>query len=103
MSVAHDLLNMARDFGYTLTVNGDMLKVRPVPPPDLLEELRAHKAELLALLTDPANDTHHDTVTDLQSAFLRRGVERGGRAQRLAHPQNLVFSGGRVCGLPGLL
>ena len=56
MSAAHDLLNQARNSGYTLTANGDRLKVRPVPPSDLLESIKAHKAELLALLHESAND-----------------------------------------------
>ena len=58
--------------GYTLTMNGDKLKVKPVPPTGLLEELRAHKAELLTLLSStPANDANH-TVTDRQRTFLKR-------------------------------
>jgi len=56
MSAAHDLLNLARNSGYTLTANGDRLKVRPVPPSDLLEAIKTYKAELLTLLSAPAND-----------------------------------------------
>lgn len=46
------LLNEARHYGATLKVNGERLRVEaPAPLPDaLLSELRAHKAELLALL-----------------------------------------------------
>lgn len=72
MNTAQNLLAMAKSCGYTLTMNGDKLKVKPVPPTGLLEELRAHKAELLALLSStPANDTDH-TVTDRQRTFLKR-------------------------------
>lgn len=72
MNTAQNLLAMAKNCGYTLTMNGDKLKVKPVPPSGLLEELRAHKAELLTLLSStPANDANH-TVTDRQRAFLKR-------------------------------
>jgi hypothetical protein len=72
MNTAQNLLAMAKNCGYTLTMNGDKLKVKPVPPSGLLEELRAHKAELLTLLSStPANDTDH-TVTDRQRTFLKR-------------------------------
>lgn len=72
MNTAQNLLAMAKNCGYTLTMNGDKLKVKPVPPSGLLEELRAHKAELLTLLSStPANDTDH-TVNDRQRTFLKR-------------------------------
>ena len=72
MNTAQNLLAMAMQSGYTLTMNGDKLKVKPVPPTGLLEELRAHKAELLTLLSStPANDANH-TVTDRQRTFLKR-------------------------------
>ena len=57
MNTAHDLLNLARNSGYTLTATGDRLRVRPVPPTDLLEEFKAHKAELLTLLSAPADES----------------------------------------------
>ena len=49
---AAELLTRARAAGVELILNGDRLRVRAPqrPPDDLLEALRAHKAELLALL-----------------------------------------------------
>jgi hypothetical protein len=58
MNTARELLDYFTASGYTLRAKeGGKLGVKPVPPSDLLEELRAHKAELLALLSSsPAND-----------------------------------------------
>ena len=58
MNTARELLHSLSASGYTLRAKeGGKLGVKPVPPSDLLEELRAHKAELLALLSaSPAND-----------------------------------------------
>ena len=73
MSTARELMDYFKASGYTLRAKeGGKLGVRPVPPSGLLEELRAHKAELLTLLSStPANDANH-TVTDRQRAFLKR-------------------------------
>ncbi|WP_288049840.1 hypothetical protein [Acidiphilium sp.] len=50
-------LARAHAAGLTVTAEGGRLRWRgPPPPPDLLADLRAHKAALLALLT-AANDT----------------------------------------------
>ena len=58
MNTARELLDYFKASGYTLRAKeGGKLGVRPPPPSDLLEELKAHKAELLTLLSaSPAND-----------------------------------------------
>ena len=80
MNTARELLDYFKASGYTLRAKeGGKLGVRPPPPSDLLEELKAHKAELLTLLSaSPANDANPShsgggmTVTDRQRAFLGR-------------------------------
>lgn len=54
MNVAIDLIERARNLGATLTSTGNKLKWRaPRPlPPDLLDDLRQHKSELLAALQE---------------------------------------------------
>ena len=73
MNTAHDLLQQARAAGYILTPKeGGLINIRPRPTDELREAVKAHKAELLALLSSsPANDTDH-TVTDRQRTFLKR-------------------------------
>ena len=58
MNTAHDLLQQARAAGYILTPkDGGLINIRPRPTDELREAVKAHKAELLALLSSsPAND-----------------------------------------------
>lgn len=78
MNTARELLDYFTASGYTLRAKeGGKLGVKPVPPSDLLEELRAHKAELLALLSSsPANDPSplggESAAVDRQRAYLGR-------------------------------
>ena len=80
MNTAHDLLQQARAAGYILTPkDGGLINIRPRPTDELREAVKAHKAELLALLSaSPANDPAPSscgggmTVTDRQRAFLKR-------------------------------
>jgi hypothetical protein len=80
MSTARELMDYFKASGYTLRAKeGGKLGVSPPPPSDLLEALKAHKAELLALLSaSPANDPAPSscgggiTVTVQQRAFLKR-------------------------------
>jgi hypothetical protein len=60
MNAAHDLLQQARAAGYILTPKeGGLINIRPRPTDELREAVKAHKAELLALLSSsPANDPH---------------------------------------------
>ena len=59
MNAAHDLLQQARAAGYILTPkDGGLINIRPRPTDALREAVKAHKAELLALLSSAsANDT----------------------------------------------
>lgn len=58
MNTARELLDYFTASGYTLRAKeGGKLGVRPPPPTDMLEELKAHKAELLTLLSAPADES----------------------------------------------
>ena len=50
---ARDLIRAATEAGATLTAKGDMVWVSRPLPAELVAELRAHKAEILAELTRP--------------------------------------------------
>ena len=58
MSAAAALLDQLERLGVAARADGDVLRLRPVSllPADILADLRTHKAEVLALLTAPAND-----------------------------------------------
>jgi hypothetical protein len=66
---AASLLDELHSLGVTLESRGDRLRFKPVNavPPDLVEHLRAHKDEVIALLE---HDRDHQTVTDKASATL---------------------------------
>ena len=61
---AHDILTLAHGYGVEVYTNGEKLKVqfdesRP-PPPNLIDLLRNHKADLLAYLASQSkHPTHH--------------------------------------------
>lgn len=81
MSAALDVLKRAKLAGVTLAADGDQLRLKAPkePPPELIEELRAHKAELLALLAAPANDAFSAWVSP---SPLPLSIERA--AERIA-------------------
>jgi TubC N-terminal docking domain len=56
MNAALDILKRAQAAGVTLAADGDQLRLKAPaePPAELIEELRTHKAELLALLSSAA-------------------------------------------------
>jgi hypothetical protein len=58
MSAALDILKRAKLAGITLAADGYQLRLKAPkePPPELIAELRAHKAELLALLAASTTD-----------------------------------------------
>ncbi len=56
MEAASRLIHRARSAGGSLAIHGDKLKALSVPA-DLLPELRAHKAEIVQLLTPPPSPT----------------------------------------------
>ncbi len=71
-AIALEILHRAQAAGVELIPNGDRLKIRAPqrPPDDLLEALRLHKAELLAMLDVPPRRYTY--------RFRLRGVEGGG-------------------------
>lgn len=78
METENELLQRCADLGITLWVDGDQLRYRGsrgVLAPDLLDQLRRHKASLLATLRAPASPTTADPLapfplTDIQTAFV---------------------------------
>lgn len=56
MKTAAGLIDQVKTAGGSLAIHGDKLKALSVPA-DLLPELRAHKAEIVRLLTPPAPAT----------------------------------------------
>ena len=58
MNTAHDLLQQARAAGYILTPkDGGLINIRPRPTDALRAAVKAHKAELLTLLSAPADES----------------------------------------------
>src|SRR5216117_3255117 len=55
MSAAFELYRRAQSFGLQMEADGDTLLVWPKSkcPPELGEEIKSHKAELLAMLSHP--------------------------------------------------
>lgn len=77
---ARDLLERLADAGVTVTLAGDRIRYRGVgaaPPPDLLAEMKSHRAELVSFLTRRQNLTWPPPRDD---AAPRRGPLT--RAQR---------------------
>ena len=62
MNTAFDILSRAQQHGVSITPAGDTLKVRAErkPPDDLLAEMRAHKAEILAILSGDICTEQHE-------------------------------------------
>jgi hypothetical protein len=61
MSAALDILKRAQAAGVKLAADGDQLRLKAPkePPPELIQELKAHKAELLALLSSATSSAEH--------------------------------------------
>ncbi len=75
---AAEILKQARDYGATFrVVERDRLKIQaPSPlPADLMEEVRQHKADILALLAPPP--PAHDEDTARLLAWASRAAEAG--------------------------
>jgi hypothetical protein len=67
------VLLRAHAAGLTLKAHGDRLRWRgPQPSAELLRELKAHKAGLLALLADNEPVPAADTLADLRAACAAR-------------------------------
>ena len=58
MTAALDLLDLARRHGIELALTGESIRLRApaAPPPEVVDELREHKADLLALLRPAGAD-----------------------------------------------
>lgn len=91
MSAAREILSLARSYGVTLKRQGrDTLRVRAPrkPPDDLLAELRAHKADLLALLAGPWSDEHDEraAIIEVDAGCPRAWAEGYARLCAMAPP-----------------
>lgn len=53
MIAARALLDEATAAGFTVECLGGRLHVKPTPPPDLIEQIRQHKAAIIELLDSP--------------------------------------------------
>jgi hypothetical protein len=92
MSVARDLLSLARRHGIELRANAGSLRLRAdtAPPAKLLDQLREHKADLLALLSSlpPLTAENHEAIVEAieERAAIREfdGGESSEAAEREA-------------------
>ncbi len=96
---AAGVLARAHAAGLAVAAEGGNLRLRgPVKPPaDLLAELRAHKAEVLALLTAPPNDPLPDaadpwglSATDRTEALARLSVPPADAPALLHHLRDVL-------------
>jgi hypothetical protein len=73
---AVDVLERAKAAGIELTVIGDRVKLRAPgrPPVDLLEAMRQHKAELLALLTERERQTEIEAAESIGEHLAERAA-----------------------------
>jgi len=73
MTAALDILDRARQHGIAIEACGDRLKLKAPakPPDDLLEQIRAHKPDIVSLL-QPASDEW--TSEDWQAYFNERAA-----------------------------
>lgn len=82
------LLTEARQQGFSLSINGDKLHVKPAPPPKLRERLLAHKLELLAAL-------YHEDATEYVAERAAIGVADGLPAAMLRPVYRCTLRGNR--------
>ena len=100
---ARDVLLKAAGCGVHLSVDGDRLKVEPMNgvagvPADLLEQLRQHKAEVVALLTEPLPhgaccDCGRDTSSIVTTRFGEDWLCPSCWDQRCGEPVRLAACG----------
>ena len=57
-ATATDILRDLRAAGYALRLDGEFIKIKPLPPPATMEFLRQHKPALVALLKAEAAKTY---------------------------------------------
>ncbi len=83
-TAAHELLAQVLSHGVTLRAEGEVLHYRPKSalPPDLVEQLRARKAEVLALLR-----TEEAEIAWRYAAMLLQVPPRGAIPFLLARPE----------------
>ncbi len=62
---ASDILRDLVSSGHTIRLDGNIIRVRPVLPPEKVELLRQHKSELIALLRENSKAGNAVTVTQL--------------------------------------
>ena len=77
MSAAHTLLDEARAAGFAIACRGDKLHVQPTPPPDLIEQIRQHKAAIIKLLTEGRASPRHPDQMELARRSTRHPLPPG--------------------------
>jgi hypothetical protein len=88
---AHDLVLQLRRVGYTVVADGSYLDISPADnlPPELVEQLRQHKAEILCALHREEELKHLVRLVSTQNGFSQEDYEEA-LNKALADPVNAL-------------